>query len=102
MHQHPLLCDAATSQLVLIDIQEKLAAAMKPAMREQLLRNSAILSQAADALDIPVVHTEQYPKGLGPTEPELATHLNNAAIAKTCFSCYRAPDFVEQLRLNAR
>ncbi|MDZ7661037.1 hydrolase [Thiohalophilus sp.] len=102
MHQPPLLCDTATSQLVLIDIQEKLAAAMKPAVREQLLRNTAILSQAAGALGIPVVHTEQYPKGLGPTEPELAAHLNDLAIEKTCFSCYRAPDFVEQLRVNAR
>lgn len=102
MHQPPLLCDAATSQLVLIDIQERLAAAMQPAIREQVLRNSAILSQAANALGIPIVHTEQYPKGLGATESELGTHLNTPAIEKTCFSCYQANAFTEQLRLNAR
>lgn len=102
MHQAPLLCDAATSQLVLIDIQQKLAAAMQPEVREQLLRNTAILCQAASALAIPVVHTEQYPRGLGPTEPELGAHLNNPAIEKTCFSCYQARDFVAQLQSNGR
>lgn len=102
MHRHPLLCDAATSQLVLIDIQEKLAAAMKDEVREQVLRNTAILCEAANALGIPLVRTEQYPKGLGPTESRLTPFLDQPAIEKTCFSCYRAPDFVEQLRLNAR
>ncbi|HKJ22016.1 MAG TPA: hydrolase [Gammaproteobacteria bacterium] len=87
---------------MLIDIQQKLAAAMEPPVREQLLRNTGILSQAANALGIPVVHTEQYPKGLGPTEPELADHLHDPAIEKTCFSCYRAPGFAEQLRRNGR
>lgn len=102
MHRLPLLCDAATSQLVVIDIQEKLAAAMKDSVREQLLRNTAILCEAANALNIPIVRTEQYPKGLGPTEPQVAEHLEQPAIEKTCFSCYRAPDFVEQLGQNGR
>ncbi len=98
----PLLCDAATSQLVIIDIQEKLAAAIQPGVREQLLRNTAILCEAANALNVPVVRTEQYPKGLGPTEPQVAQHLGQPAIEKTCFSCYQAPGFVEQLQGNAR
>ena len=102
MHQAPLLCEAATSQLVVIDIQEKLAAAMKPKVREQVLRNTAILCEAANKLNIPIVRTEQYPKGLGPTEAQVAQHLDLPAIEKTCFSCYRAPDFIDQLRENAR
>lgn len=102
MRNHSLLCDAATSQLVLIDIQEKLAAAMRPEVREQVLRNTATLCEAANALNVPVVRTEQYPKGLGPTEPEIAQHHKKPAIEKTCFSCYQAPDFVEQLQRNAR
>ena len=102
MHQAPLLCEAATSQLVVIDIQEKLAAAMKPQVREQVLRNTAILCEAANALNIPIVRTEQYPKGLGPTESQVTEHLDQPAIEKTCFSCYRAPEFIDQLRENAR
>jgi len=102
MHNPPLLCEATTSQLVVIDIQEKLAAAMKSEVREQVLRNTAILCEAANALGIPIVRTEQYPKGLGPTEAAIAEYLEQPAIEKTCFSCYNAPDFVEQLRQNAQ
>lgn len=102
MRQPPLLCEAATSQLVVIDIQEKLAAAMKPEVREQVLKNTAILCEAANNLNIPIVRTEQYPKGLGPTEQQVAQHLNHPAIEKTCFSCYRSPDFVEKLAEHSR
>lgn len=98
----PLLCSAATSQLVVIDVQEKLAAAMKKEVREQVLHNCGILCQAANTLGIPVVHTEQYPAGLGPTESSLARHLDDPAIEKTCFSCYGATGFSGKIKQPAR
>ncbi len=84
-----LLCAAQSSQLVIIDVQTRLAAAMPPAARERVIRNSAILVQAARLLELPITLTEQYPKGLGPTEPELAHHLP-AGAAPLCKSCFAA------------
>jgi nicotinamidase-related amidase len=82
----PKLARAADSSLVLIDIQERLAAAM-PA-RDAVVRAAGILSEAAARLGIPVVATEQYPQGLGSTVAELAGKLPADAkrIEKTSFS----------------
>jgi nicotinamidase-related amidase len=97
------LCDAAASQLVVIDVQERLAAAMPGQPRAQLLENTARLIQAAATLGIPRLHTEQYPQGLGPTEPALEALLTEtAAIEKTCFSCHAANGFMAALQRHAR
>ncbi len=97
------LCDTAASQLVVIDVQERLLAAMPDQPRAQLLENTARLIQAATALGIPLLHTEQYPQGLGPTEPTLATRLTDTpAIEKTCFSCHAANGFLPALQRHAR
>jgi nicotinamidase-related amidase len=84
--QEPKLARAADSALVVIDIQERLAAAM-PA-RDAVVRATGILLEAAARLDIPVLVTEQYPKGLGPTVAELTARLPERAVRveKTCFS----------------
>ena len=89
------LCRAADSALLVIDVQTRLAGAMPEADRQQLLRNSTILIKAARALDIPILHTEQYPRGLGHTEPVLAGLLNEHAtcLEKTAFSCCAADGF---------
>ena len=82
----PRLARAADSSLVLIDIQERLAAVM-PA-REAVVRAAGILAEAAAQLGIPVLATEQYPRGLGPTVPELTAKLPADAkrMEKTSFS----------------
>lgn len=83
-----LLCHAATSQLLIIDIQEKLASAMKSKVLDDILRTNQILLHACHALGIPVLHTEQYPKGLGHTHKALKNLFEDqeAAFEKTCFS----------------
>lgn len=83
-----LLCHANTSQLLIIDIQEKLAGAMQTKVLANVLRTNQILIRACQALAIPVLHTEQYPKGLGHTHAELQKVLANhgPAFEKTCFS----------------
>jgi nicotinamidase-related amidase len=78
--------EAQDSVFVLIDIQEKLMAAMK--YRDQVYRNHQTLMALATQMDIPVVKCEQYPRGLGPTVPEIAEFLptNHYSVEKVCFS----------------
>jgi len=97
------LCDTTHSQLVVIDIQERLVAAMPGKPRQQTLHNTERLVQAAKTLQIPITHTEQYPKGLGVTEKKLHAHLSDsAAIEKTCFSCFAADGFISALASHQR
>jgi nicotinamidase-related amidase len=94
----PVLAGAADSVLILIDVQERLAAAMEPAAFRGVVRNSGILVQAAAGLGIPVLTTEQYRKGLGRTVPELAALLPDAAaIEKTGFSAVADESFRQAL-----
>lgn len=85
----PLLSQAALSQLLIIDVQERLAGTMDTAQLQSLVHNTNILIEAATALDVPILRTEQYPRGLGPTLPAIATSLPTGqnAMEKTCFSC---------------
>ena len=92
------LCNAAHSQLLLIDIQERLAGAMPEAILKKVLGNCQTLIMAAMQLGVPLIRTEQYPKGLGPTHPELLDALkDNTAVEKTCFSSCGADGLEEQL-----
>lgn len=94
----PLLASAADSVLILIDVQERLAAAMDADTFRAVARNAGILVQAAVALDVPVLTTEQYRKGLGRTVPELAALLpKGAEIEKTSFSPAGDPSFMHVL-----
>ena len=74
--------------LLVVDVQE----GFRPVIDgfEDVARRTATLVQGAQVLGVPVLVTEQYPKGLGPTVPEVAEHLDGVArVEKTCFS---APD----------
>ena len=81
--------DAEEAVLLIIDVQTKLMAAMED--RDRVYRNTGILLTAARALQIPVVVTEQYPKGLGPTVPEVAELLppDVRVLEKTAFDAAR-------------
>jgi nicotinamidase-related amidase len=72
------------SQLLLVDVQEKIA----PAMLDRALAeaNMARLLSAARTCDVPVTVVEHYPEGLGPTLPELAALTDATPIEKTTFS----------------
>ena len=101
---HPILARAADSVLVIVDFQERLAAAMDPSARQAAATNAAILLQSANCLDIPVLATEQYPKGLGPTVAELSNLLPPGAprVEKTCFSCAGDDSFMQALERTGR
>lgn len=59
------------SLLLVVDIQEKLAAAMAEADRALVYANTKRLIEGCSVLSVPVAVTEQYPKGLGPTVKEI-------------------------------
>lgn len=85
--------------LVIVDVQERLFNAMDSERRDDMIRNIKTLGATARRLGLPVLVTEQYPKGLGHTLPELRALLDDVTpLAKTAFSCCGAEGFVERLR----
>jgi hypothetical protein len=63
-----------------------------------VVKNCTILLQSATLLEIPTIFTEQYPKGLGPTVPELALYMDGKKpVEKIAFSCCGEPAFNRQL-----
>lgn len=77
--------DKEDTVLVVIDIQDRLMNAMPD--REKVYKNTGILLQAAQQLKIPVIVSEQYPRGLGSTVAVIKEHLNDYEyIEKTSFS----------------
>ena len=99
----PLLCQAEQSLLLVIDIQARLASAMPDKVLKAVTQHTGWLLQAAGLLHIPVVRTEQYPKGLGETLEEVQQHCQqDTRLEKTCFSCCGAQGFDETLKLSGR
>jgi len=85
---------ASHGALLIVDAQEKLLRAIDG--RDRILINALRLVRAARILEIPVLATEQYPKGLGPTIAELADLIPDRP-AKTAFHCLEAPGIAEGL-----
>ncbi len=96
----PLRYSAPECVLVVVDIQEKLLAKMPDAIG--LIETAAYLLESAKCLGVPALITEQYPKGLGPTEPRLAEYFHPPIPAKTRFSAFGAEGMLERLQLLNR
>ncbi|HKL76876.1 MAG TPA: hydrolase [Gammaproteobacteria bacterium] len=98
------LARADDSVLVIVDIQEKLAPAMPPDVRREVLATTDVLLQAAAELEVPVIASEQYPKGLGHTLPEVSGHFppETQVVAKDSFSCCGEAGFTEALAATGR
>jgi len=87
--------------LVILDIQEKLAAVMK--YKEHVIDNCLHLIELARMLQIPIILTEQYPKGLGTTLPEIQEVLSDyAPFEKTGFDCCREDGFLSLMASKGR
>src|SRR5512146_2944295 len=86
----------AETALLVIDWQERMVAAMDQEEHAARLRNALILIKAAARLGMPIVVSEQYPKGLGPTLPAVNDALAGVAdvhrFDKLTFSCGPAPE----------
>jgi nicotinamidase-related amidase len=94
------MLDRQRTALVVIDVQEGFRKAI--AGFDAVVHNAAILVQGARVLGVPVVVTEQYPRGLGATVDELAQHLEGVPrLEKVVFSATEADGFDLQRRTQA-
>ena len=102
MSWHPQILAPDASLLLVIDVQESYRGLLHE--EERTVRGCQRLLQGAGTLEIPVVVTEQYPKGLGRTRAEVEevvpTHA--ARFEKTAFSCLGADGLLEHLRASGR
>ncbi len=86
----------ATSAVLVVDVQDKLVAAMPEEAVAALTRAATILLEASAALGVSVLATEQYPQGLGRTVPALGEKLaalGAPVLEKVEFSAVEAPGF---------
>ena len=92
---------ANDSALVIVDVQERLAPVMDDPRR--VIYGCANLIRAALRLEVPLLISEQYPKGLGPTMVDLREIAPaDAYVEKTSFSCCGEPAFMERFRAFGR
>jgi nicotinamidase-related amidase len=86
---------------LLIDVQEKLFPHMD--QKEDLLRRCSILIRGLKVLGLPMMITEQYPRGLGKTIEALAALMEGEVVKeKISFSCCDEPSFIKMLELQRR
>lgn len=83
--------------LAIVDFQEKLARAIKEDVVERTLENLIKLINLAKIYSIPILLTEQYPKGLGETLKEIRELLSEQPIEKIHFSCMEEEKFSKNL-----
>src|SRR5918994_7915433 len=85
--------DAARTTLIVVDVQEGFRKAIPDF--ERIAKATATLIEGARAIGIPIVVTEQYPKGLGETAAEVADRLPEGTepLEKVCFSAADAEGF---------
>jgi nicotinamidase-related amidase len=94
--RHPTLLRKDDTLLVIVDIQTKLLSVIFE--RERLVSACRKLIQAAKLLEVPMVMTEQYPKGMGPTDSQILELLEDVgAIEKVSFSCCGVEDFNQRI-----
>jgi nicotinamidase-related amidase len=93
--------DRNNAALLIIDIQERLAVVMDK--KDQVVGNTLHLVELAKMLNVPVVVTEQYPKGLGKTLPEITSALPTyLPVEKVSFNCCGEATFNEQIKRLGR
>lgn len=97
MNRHPKILQRENSALLVIDIQERILPVIYE--HEKVVENALKLINGFKILNVPIFFTEQYPKGLGPTESKIKAALgNDEAIQKMSFSCYGAGNLFDELK----
>ncbi len=94
--------DPTRAAVLVVDVQDRLTPAMPPDALARVVKYAKALVGAAKELGLPVIATEQYPKGLGRTLPELREVLPSAPIEKVHFSCGADPAFAAALETTRR
>ncbi len=83
--------------IICIDLQDKLVNMLE---KNTCAQNALKLLKAANILNVDTVLTEQYPKGLGETIPEIKEINNFKTIEKTTFSALKTPEFQHDIKEN--
>jgi len=83
--------------LVVVDVQEKLVPVMDQRICGQLVSHINMLIEGFQSMNLPIIATEQYPRGLGHTIEELAQATSTACVDKVAFSCCGEQNFIETL-----
>ena len=85
------------SLVIVIDIQEKLVSALE---KDTVVSNASKIIAAANHMEIPVLVTEQYPKGLGETVSDLKSVMpqNTEYVEKTYFNALLEDGFLEKIK----
>ncbi len=101
---HTVMLEEKLAALVIVDVQEKMLQAIGTSPPQVILDKIMRLIGVAEVLGLPIIHTEQYPKGLGPTDAGLRRRLAGAspAIEKTTCSCWRDEPFRQALKRTER
>jgi len=85
--------------ILIVDIQDRLVPAMKHEVKDSVIKNCGHLVELSKMLSIPIVLTEQYPKGLGQTLAEIKDVLPEyRPIEKRTFSCCEEPNFLSEIK----
>jgi len=90
------IIDRNDAAFIMIDIQEKFLPVIHNI--EEVINYSKILVKSSEILGIPLVVTEQYPKGLGKTIDNMELRNGQDIIEKISFDCFGCDDFVESLQ----
>ena len=91
--------------LLVVDVQEKLVPAIHKDLYPPALRNMQVMIETAGTLGLPILLTEQYPKGLGTTVSEILRPLEGKRyqrIEKVTFSCARDEGFLQAVAAASR
>ena len=94
------LMAASETVLLIIDVQERLLPAIGNG--PHVVWNTRRLLDATDQLKIPALATEQYPRGLGPTVPEILSRLKQSPTEKRAFSCAACEGLLDSARAEGR
>jgi len=100
--RHPALLDRDRAVMVLIDLQEGYRKVLHG--WDRTVAASVLLVRGAGILGVPFLVTEQYPRGLGHTAPEVTMHFpaGTVPIEKSTMSCCGADAFLERLQSTGR
>lgn len=90
--------------LLVIDMQERLLGAFPEDRGQAVIDRTLLAVDVAAVLGLPIIVSEQYPKGLGPTIAPIRERLGAAfaPVEKLAFSCGRSPEFAKALEATAR
>jgi nicotinamidase-related amidase len=97
-----LRLDRTKAAVLVVDIQSRLTPAMPEDTLARVVKYSRALIGTAKELGLPVLATEQYPKGLGPLIPEVKDALPTPPLEKVHFSCGADPAFSAALEKTGR